>query len=259
MSDSAEIEAAPQETPGVPPPTRTIRRLHPHGPLTTVRMLLEIVVIALFIVTFISQPTRIASASMYPTLKVGDLLFLDKQSYGSGTRPSVMEALLPPEQIHRGDIIVFHYSVDPSLSLVKRVIGLPGDHIRMHKGLVFLNGTPLQEPYTYYLPSLPNRYRDDFPDVHDPNPNVDPHWWIQMRHSVVDGEIIVPPDHYFVLGDNRNNSEDSRYWGFVPKNAIIGRPLLVYFSSAGAAPEGSFPHRLATVLRQGWLNFRVVR
>jgi len=233
-------------------------RLHPHGPLTTVRMLLEIVVIALFIVTFISQPTRIASASMYPTLKVGDMLFLDKQSYGSGAHASFMDALLPPEQIHRGDIIVFHYTVDPSLSLVKRVIGLPGDRIHLHNGRVFLNGSPLDEPYTYYLPSQPNRYRDNFPDIHDPNPNVDPRWWVQMRHSVENGEITVPPNHYFVLGDNRNNSEDSRYWGFVPRNAIIGRPLVVYFSTA-ETPEGSFLQRLAAALHQGWQSIRVIR
>jgi signal peptidase I len=138
---------------------------------------------------------------------------------------------MPPTGICRGDVVVFHDPVDdPSIHLVKRVIGLPGDRISLHGNRVFVNGRPLREPYAFYRASLPDGYRDDFPDLSTMDAGVDPAWWIRLRNLVKDGAITVPAGDYFVLGDNRNESDDSRYWGFVPRNYIVGEPVMVYFS-----------------------------
>ena len=200
--------------------------VHWHGILQAFQSLINIIVIALFIITFTVQPFRIPSASMEPTLLVGDFLLVNKQvSSDHG-----IDALAPTNRIHRGDLIVFHYPVDPSLHLVKRVVGLPGDHIRLRAGRVLINGSALWEPYAIYRPSLPDSYRDGFPRMDSADPGVNPRWWIQMRSLISGGELTVPADSYFVLGDNRNDSEDSRYWGFVPRDAIVGKPFLIYFS-----------------------------
>ena len=169
---------------------------------------------------------------MEPTLRVGDFLLVDKQSYAAAGRMDRM--VLPPARVERGDLVVFHYPVDPRLHLVKRVVGVPGDRIRMRGGRVLVNGVVMDEPYAFYSASRPNGFRDDFPSLLEADPNVDLRWWIRLRNSVVDRDVIVPADSYFVLGDNRNDSEDSRYWGFVPRSAIVGRPLLVYFTMPAA-------------------------
>jgi len=202
------------------------RRVHRHGFLQAFQSLVYIIVIALFIITFTMQPFRIPSESMVPTLLVGDFLLVNKEV--SGGKPTGVIA--PTDLIHRGDLIVFHYPVDPSLHLVKRVVGLPGDHLRLHEGRVYVDGQALSEPYAFFAPSAPDGYRDDFPRLANADPGVDSRWWIQMRSLVSNGELTVPPDSYFVLGDNRNDSEDSRYWGFVPRSAIVGKPFLIYFS-----------------------------
>ena len=199
--------------------------IHHHSMLHAFQSLLYIVVIALFVMTFTMQPFRIPSASMEPTLLVGDFLLVNKE-ISTGRFP----ALAPANLIRRGDLIVFHYPVDPALHLVKRVIGLPGDRLRLRDGRVLIDGRALSEPYAFYLPSAPDSYRDDFPRMDRADPAVDSRWWIQMHSLVTNGELTIPPDSYFVLGDNRNNSEDSRYWGLVPRAAIVGKPFLVYFS-----------------------------
>ena len=199
--------------------------IHHHSLLQEFQSLLNIVVVALFIMAFIAQPFRIPSASMEPTLLVGDFLLVNKE-ISTGRFP----ALTPANLIRRGDIIVFHYPVDPAIHLVKRVIGLPGDRLRLRDGRVLIDGRALSEPYAFYLPSAPDSYRDDFPRMDRADPAVDSRWWIQMHSLVTNGELTIPPDSYFVLGDNRNNSEDSRYWGLVPRAAIVGKPFLVYFS-----------------------------
>jgi signal peptidase I len=235
------------------------------GVLTTVKALLEITVCSLFLVTFVVQPFRIPSASMEPTLRVGDFLLVDKQSYGPTGVPRSFQGelsrLLPPAQVERGDLVVFHYPVDHALHLVKRVVGMPGDRLRLRGGHVLVNGLPLQEPYAFYSPSRPNGYRDDFPSLLEADPNVDLSWWIELRRTVRGGDVIVPPGEYFVLGDNRNDSEDSRYWGFVPRDAIVGRPLLVYFTLplAEEMNDEPFLKRLRTALRAGIRSWRVLR
>ncbi len=202
------------------------------GLLGTLKSILEIIVFAIFLVTFLVQPFRIPSGSMEPTLRVGDFLLVDKQSYGPAGE--LDRLLLPPSVVKRGDLVVFHYPVDPKLHLVKRVVGLPGERIRMRGGRVLVDGRLIAEPYAFYSPSRPNGFRDDFPSLLEADPNVDLRWWIRLRRSVVDRDVIVPANSYFVLGDNRNDSEDSRYWGFVPRSAIVGRPLLVYFTIPAA-------------------------
>lgn len=240
----AESAAPPVEAPHTPPSTRPAARPLPprrppvrHGSLPALQSLLYLISVAIFIITFVAQPFRIPSESMEPTLLVGDFLLVDKQA----AAPSSLLHLLPPTPITRGEIIVFRYPVDPAMHLVKRVIGLPGDHVRLHRGHVFVNGTELQEPYAVYRSSEPDAYRDNFPRLQTADPDVDSRWWIRMRSLVQDGELVIPPGSYFVLGDNRDNSDDSRYWGLVPRGSVVGQPIVVYFSlrdrTVAAGPE----------------------
>jgi signal peptidase I len=198
-----------------------------HGFLQAIQSLVAIIVVALFIITFTVQPFRIPSESMEPTLLVGDFLLVNKQ-IDAGSH-----VFGPTNVIHRGDLIVFHYPVNPSMHLVKRVVGLPGDRIRLRDGHVYVDGQALREPYAIYRPAPPDSYRDDFPRMDRADPGVDARWWSEMRTLIWNGELTVPADSYFVLGDNRNDSEDSRYWGFVPRAAIVGKPFLIYFSLKG--------------------------
>jgi signal peptidase I len=183
-------------------------------------------VIAVFIVTFTVQPFRIPSGSMEPTLLIGDFLLVDKEI----TADANGSLFLPSATIHRGDVIVFHFPVNPTVHLVKRVVGIPGDRIRLRGGHVYVNGLRLNEPYAIYRPTGPDNFRDNFPRLQNADPAIDSRWWMRMRKLIDDGELIIPANNYFVLGDNRNDSEDSRYWGFVPRENIVGRPLMVYFS-----------------------------
>ena len=197
------------------------------GLLHMLQSLARIVAIALFILTFIVQPFRIPSASMERTLLVGDFLLVNKQVYGPA---GALGWLLPYRPVARGEIVVFHYPVDPSMHLVKRVIGVPGDRLHLSAGVVYVNGMPLHEPYAIYRPARMDNYRDNFPQMDEADPGIETRWWIQMRSLVSGGELTVPPGCYFVMGDNRNDSQDSRYWGFVPHATIVGEPLLIYLS-----------------------------
>lgn len=196
------------------------------GLLPAIQSLFAIMVTAIFIITFVIQPFRIPSGSMEPTLLVGDFLLVNKQI----TTPGASGWIFPAPLIHRGEVVVFHYPVNPSMHLVKRVVGLPGDRIKLRDGRVYVDDQPLSEPYAVYRPSAPDGYRDNFPRLQSTDPDVDSRWWIRMHTLIHDGELTIPPDNYFVLGDNRNDSEDSRYWGFVPRAAIVGEPMLIYFS-----------------------------
>ena len=208
-------------------PSTQHTRHHKIGVLPAIQSLFHLIVIAIFIITFCAQPFRIPSESMEATLLVGDFLLVNKQA---GSPNPETTGLLPSAAIHRGDIIVFHDPVDATLHLVKRVIGLPGDHLRLHSGRVFINGHALSEPYAVYRPSPPDNFRDNFPRLQSADPEIDSHWWIRMRSLIDNGELIIPTGNYFVMGDNRNDSEDSRYWGFVPREAIVGKPMFIYFS-----------------------------
>ena len=189
--------------------------------------LLRTVVVALFVLTFVVQPFLIPSESMEHTLLVGDFLLVNKQLYAPAG--AISDHLLPYRQVQRGDIIVFHHP-PPHPYLVKRVLGIPGDRIRIEDGRVTVNGVVLEEPYAAFEPAAPNQFLDNFPASEYTDPDVDPEWWRQMQKLTQNGELVVPANDYFVLGDNRNHSYDSRSWGFVPREAIIARPVVIYFS-----------------------------
>jgi signal peptidase I len=211
------------------------------GTAGTLQSLLGTVVIAVFVITFIVQAFQIPSPSMENTLLVGDYLLVNKLCYGGG---AWSDFLMPYKRIRRGDIVVFHYPVNPVQHFVKRVIGVPGDRIRMINKQVFVNGVGLQEPYARFTRPANDLFRDSFPRL-DVAAGETPEWWVQMRKLVDDGQLIVPQGHYFVMGDNRDDSYDSRYWGFVPQANIIGRPLLIYWSVKGAGEEEARPSSMA--------------
>ena len=201
--------------------------IHHHEVLTLMQTTLTFLVGALFVLTFIVQPYRIPSGSMEDTLLIGDFLLVNKVVFA---RPGPWRHLLAYEPVRRDDIVVFHYPVDHSLHLVKRVIGIPGDRVHLHRGMVSVNGQSQKEPFALYIASYPSSYRDEFPTPDYTDPGVSTTWWSEMRQDVRHGELVIPPGEYFVLGDNRNDSLDSRYWGFVPRQNIVGEPFLVYFS-----------------------------
>lgn len=204
------------------------------GPLQS---LIGTVVIAIFVITFLVQAFQIPSESMENTLLIGDYLLVNKLCYGDRAGSH----FLPYRAIQRDDIIVFKYPVDPTQHFVKRVIGLPGDHIKLVNGQVYVNDALLKEPYVIHNSPLPDTFRDDFPQVDMPVLGLQDKWRLQMEKLVVDGELIVPQDSYFVLGDNRDESLDSRYWGFVPQANIVGRPLLIYWSVRDPTAEMPIP------------------
>ncbi len=193
----------------------------------SLQSLLATVVIAVFVITFIVQAFQIPSESMENTLLIGDYLLVDKFRYG-GSR--LWDYIMPYRQVQRGDIIVFKYPVNPTEHFVKRVIGVPGDHLRLINRQVYINGKPLREPYVRFTSQVHDSFRDDFPRLDVSEPGLEGQWWLLMHKLVEDDQLIVPEGYYFAMGDNRDESLDSRYWGFVPRQNIIGRPLLIYWS-----------------------------
>ncbi len=184
------------------------------------------ILILLFINTAIVQAFVVPSGSMESTLRIGDHLFVDKLAYAPAGR--VGARLLPYEDVRRGDIIVFRYPLDPRLDYVKRVIGIPGDRLRLVGKRLLLNGRPVDEPYTQHIAGSWDPYRDNFPA--GPRGGLPARALEMLENHVRDGELIVPPGNYFAMGDNRDNSADSRYWGLVPRENIIGKPVLVWWS-----------------------------
>ena len=183
-------------------------------------------VVLLFGVTTIAQPFVIPSSSMEDNLLIGDHVIVDKMAYAPPG--AVSKYLLPYTPVKHGDIIVFRYPIDLKQNLVKRAIGLPGDRIRILNKQVYLNGQALREPYKYHKTDFIAPYRDVFPSY--PVGQVYERAVTMLRNNVVDGEVVVPPDCYFAMGDNRDVSLDSRYWGFVPRENIVGKPWLIFWS-----------------------------
>ena len=184
------------------------------------------IILLLFGTTTLIQAYVIPTGSMEDTLLVGDHLLVDKLAYApSGGATS--SHLLPYTEPRRGDIIVFRYPGDISQTFVKRCIGVPGDHIRLMNKDLILNGKAVQEPHVYHKAEFFDPYRDDFPlsSMHAPSLALD-----MLLHHVENGEVVVPPGFYFAMGDNRDSSSDSRYWGFVPRENIVGKPLIIYWS-----------------------------
>jgi signal peptidase I len=187
-----------------------------------------VLVTGLFIITFTLQAFTIPSSSMENTLLIGDHVFVDRILLAPATK--WIGKLIPYRSPRHGDVFVFLHPAEPGLYVVKRVIGLPGDRIHLEDGSVYRNGEKLNEPYVIrqggFVP-----YRDNFPAV-PPNPyeEVTPEWRAELPNFTKNGDLVVPPNSVFAMGDNRDVSLDSRYWGFVPFENVIGRPMFIYWS-----------------------------
>jgi signal peptidase I len=222
-------------------------------------------ILLLFGTTTLAQAFVIPSGSMENTLLVGDHLLVDKLAYAP--HDGATASLLPYSDVKRGDIIVFRYPIELRENLVKRVIGLPGDRIHLENRRVFLNGHPLDEPYVAYT-RPPSNYADNFPTAPIDYPLFPPATRM-LAENVRNGELVVPPGHYFAMGDNRDNSSDSRFWGFVPRENIIGKPLVIYWSYDASTedltdPGVSIPHLIYMVIhfptKTRWSRtFRLIR
>lgn len=193
-----------------------------------------VLVVGLFVITFVLQAFEIPSSSMVKTLLIGDHVFVDRVTLAPVAKWFPLVHYRPVE---RGDIIVFLKPGEPDLFLVKRVIGVPGDRIHLNDGVVSLNGVPQAEPYKIKsedagLGEQFNSYRDQFPSVppEAEGSNVTAQWQVELPTHVQNGDLVVPAGHFFCMGDNRPVSLDSRYWGFVPQENVVGRPLFVYWS-----------------------------
>jgi signal peptidase I len=182
--------------------------------------------IYLFVTTTLVQAYVIPTGSMEGTLRVGDHMLVDRVTFAAPG--SVGARILPYRALKHGDIVAFLYPEDIRQTYVKRVIGLPGDRIRLDNRQVIRNGSRLIEPYTQHTATYPDPYRDNFPV--SPEASTTPRGRDMFQRHVLNGELTVPPDTLFVLGDNRENSADSRYWGLVPRSYVVGKPLLVYWS-----------------------------
>jgi signal peptidase I len=184
------------------------------------------IILLLFGTTNLVQAFVIPTGSMEDTLLIGDHLLVDKLAYSPAG--AVSKHILPYTPVKRGDIIVFRYPVDIQQTFVKRCIGVPGDRIKLVDKRLFLNGRAASEPYVYHKTEYIDSYRDNFPS--EPNVHVADAASDMLNNHVFNGEVVVPPGFYFAMGDNRDSSLDSRYWGFVPGTNIIGKPLIIYWS-----------------------------
>ncbi len=204
---------------------------NPHE--TTVEFLASlagVLVVGLFIITFILQAFAIPSGSMEDTLLIGDHLFVNREQFSAPTR--WMGRLMPYRDVRRDEVAVFLSPEQPGLFLVKRIIGVPGDRIHLRDDVVYRNGEKLVEPFVRYRRGGHNPYTDNFPAL-PPLPDYGVHnkeWSEELPKHIEGDDIVVPPDSYFAMGDNRDNSYDSRFWGFIPRKNLIGRPMFVYWS-----------------------------
>ena len=199
---------------------------HRQAPRGFVSEWLVTILLYLFAATTLVQAYVVPTASMEGTVRIGDHMLVDRMTYAPAS--GWERRVLPYRDIERGDIVCFLYPEDVRQTYVKRVIGLPGDRIRMVDKQVIRNGRRLVEPYTRHIDPSLESYRDNFPD--GPAYQVSPRGREMLRDHMANGEIVVPPDTFFAMGDNRDNSSDSRYWGFVPRRNVVGRPLVIYWS-----------------------------
>ncbi len=212
-----------------------------------------VLVVGLFILTFLAQNFVIPSGSMEQTLLIGDHLVVDRITLAP---PSHWMPIIPYREPKRGDVVVFIKPVQDEVNgrleyqfLVKRLVGIPGDHIRLSHGTVILNGVAQYQPHA--VPTTPENYRDyidDFPSVPmTPDLGATETWSVELPTHIVNGELVVPPNMYFMMGDNRHNSLDSRFWGFVPRANIVGRPMFNYWSFKSSEDQLSQTGLIANV------------
>jgi signal peptidase I len=212
------------------------------GVWDTVRSLLVVLVGVFCIRTFIAEATVIPTGSMEQTILIGDHVFLNKLLYGPRL-PYTPIRIPPLRTVHRQDIVAFRYPRNPSVMFVKRVIAVGGDVVRIKGRRVFVNGQPLDEPYAHFLYASTLPLRDNFPppiDLLDTLPaamGLDPSWSREMPDFMHPDGLHVPQGSLFCMGDNRDNSLDSRFWGFVPLENVVGEPLFVYWSYDAPSPK----------------------
>lgn len=224
-------ETATEPTVATAGAARAVQRERRPGWRESVESLLVTIILALFATCFVVQAFKIPSQSMEPTLLVGDHLLVNKFIFESNG--AWYDRFLPYRAIRRGDVIVFKFPFQDHTHYVKRVIGVPGDRIRIVNSQVYVNGKALSEPYAVHDPSAYDPFAENFPpaDQDYVDAAVLPEWKAELpRYVNRQGEVVVPPGHYFAMGDNRDHSWDSRYWGFVSRDAIMGRPVFIYWS-----------------------------
>jgi len=183
-------------------------------------------ILLLFAISTLGQAYVIPTSSMEETLLIGDHVWVDKVAYAPPGKLS--GRLLPYTPVRRGDIMVFRPPIEASDPYVKRIVGTPGDRIRVRNKQLYLNGIAVSEPYKFHKTDYMDPYRDNFPSA--PNAPLYPGAVDMLTRHVVDGEVVVPEGHYFAMGDNRDFSLDSRYWGFVARERIIGKPVIIWWS-----------------------------
>jgi signal peptidase I len=239
MAEEIALNVEEPVDPVAPAAPAETKKEEPHENPTTISEYLEsllvTVLLALFGTSFVVQAFKIPSASMEGTLLIGDHLLVNKFIFGGSG--AWYEKVLPYRPLERGDIIVFKYPYADHQHFVKRVIGLPGDRLKMVDQQMFVNGKPLNEPYVVHdHDQLANYdpFNTSFPPRRDqmisPQVITESGWKEILRNYVQGDEIVVPPGKLFAMGDNRDHSSDSRYWGFVDRSAIMGRPFLIYWS-----------------------------
>jgi signal peptidase I len=203
------------------PPQHTTEPFKKSVPREYFESLVIAVVLALFIRTFVVQAFKIPTGSMEPNLLIGDHLLVNKLVFGPYVS-GIERAVLPMKEIARRDVLVFKYPEDPERDFIKRVIGLPGEQIEVRHKRVYVNGHLIEEPYAHYL--------EEPPPVPEEIENGADRQGLSGDLRENYGPVTVPPKHYFVMGDNRDNSQDSRYWGFLPRDYVKGRALVIYWS-----------------------------
>jgi signal peptidase I len=212
------------------------------GAWENMRSLLVVVAIVICFRTFVAEATVVPTGSMENTILIGDHVFLDKLLYGPRL-PFTPWRIPPLRSVERGEVVAFHFPRNPSLMYVKRVIGVGGDVVRIRDRKVYLNGKALNEPYASYRTSIIRPLQDNFPptlDEIDTLPaawGLDPGWAREMHNFIRSDGLHVPEDALFVMGDNRDNSSDSRFWGFVPMENVVGEPMFVYWSYEAPTEE----------------------
>ena len=221
---------------GLTPPAAKAKVEPTETPLEALSSMCTILAAGLFVMAFIFQNFEIPSGSMENTLLIGDHVVVDRTTLSP---PTTWAPFVHYRPVQRGDVIVFMKPnpETPDLILVKRAIGIPGDHIHLIHGAVYVNGVAQKEPYAIQPGDggdpnhLYQPYRDDFPAVTpEPDEQLTELWRVELPTHVVNGDLVVPPGKIFAMGDNRTESLDGRYWGFVPQENILGRPLFVYWS-----------------------------
>jgi signal peptidase I len=246
------------------PVAKAVEQKASETPLEALSSICNVLVVGLFILTFLGQNCVIRSGSMENTLLVGDHLMVDRITLAP---PAAGMPLVHYREPQRNDVVVFH---KPVLSangeytiLVKRLIGLPGDRLRLRNGIVFINGVAQDQPHA--VPTTPENHSDfldEFPSVPpaategDPGLGTPEVWAVDFPNHIQNGDIVVPPGMYFMMGDNRHRSLDSRYWGFVPRENIMGRPLFNYWSFE--TPDDQM-YRTKPSERIAWMGHVVLR